>query len=165
MTTRILLAAALALGALPNAASGAEILFARGQWAAIDFDSRCEARGRATLIPAKRPPGIAGVAFGRGGQVNGRFYARLSREPREGSTVVATIGNQPFLLASRGEWAWARDAAQDSAIATALRFNTAMRVASRDGAGRRFSDRYLLRGAATAIDAAAAACAQAGKRR
>lgn len=165
MSNRIVLAGALALVAPLSAAAGAEILFARGQWAAIGFNGRCEARSRAMLVSAKRPPGIAGVAFGRGGQVNGRFYTRLSRVPRDGSTVVATIGNQPFLLASRGEWAWARDAAQDSAITKALRFNTGMRVASRDRAGRRFSDRYLLRGAPTAIDAAAAACAQAGKRR
>jgi hypothetical protein len=37
-----------------------------------------------------------------------------------------------------------------------------MTVESRDGAGRRFVDPYALDGAATAIDAAAAACA--GKR-
>jgi hypothetical protein len=36
-----------------------------------------------------------------------------------------------------------------------------MRVDSRDASGRRFVDRYLLDGAPTAIDAAAARCASA----
>ena len=34
-----------------------------------------------------------------------------------------------------------------------------MRVEGRDAGGRRFADRYLLNGAPTAIDAAAAGCA------
>jgi hypothetical protein len=34
-----------------------------------------------------------------------------------------------------------------------------MRIEARDRAGRRFADRYLLAGAPTAIDPAAAACA------
>ena len=41
----------------------------------------------------------------------------------------------------------------------AARSSGGMRVESRDQAGARFTDRYALDGAATAIDAAAARCA------
>jgi len=72
---------------------------------------------------------------------------------------MVTIGDQPFLLLARGQWAWSRDGRQQRAIMDAARNATGMRVESRDSGGRRFVDRYLLQGAPTAIDAAAAHCA------
>ena len=48
------------------------------------------------------------------------------------------------------------------AIIEALRNATNMNITSRDAAGVRFSDPYLLDGAPTAIDAAAARCALRG---
>ena len=45
------------------------------------------------------------------------------------------------------------------AIIAAMRGARSMRVEARDQRGRRFADRYLLDGAPTAIDAAAAGCA------
>ena len=53
-------------------------------------------------------------------------------------------------------------AAQAQAIIDALRVAAAMRIESRDAAGVRFTDPYLLDGAPTAIDAAAARCALRG---
>ena len=75
--------------------------------------------------------------------------------------MILTVGTRPFLLASNGQWAWSRDPAQESAIIAAVRSAGGMRVDSRDASGRRFVDRYLLDGAPTAIDAAAARCASA----
>jgi hypothetical protein len=72
---------------------------------------------------------------------------------------MLTIGSHPFMLVSRGDWAWSRGPLQEAAILAAARGATGMRVEARDAAGRRFADRYLLAGAPTAIDAAAAACA------
>jgi hypothetical protein len=69
------------------------------------------------------------------------------------------IDDQPFLLVSRGNWAWSDGPLQEQAIIAALRDGTRMTVEARDAAGRRFIDPYSLDGAATAIDAAAAACA------
>jgi len=51
---------------------------------------------------------------------------------------------------------------QEQAIIAAARDASTMQVESRDGAGQRFSDPYLLDGAPTAIDAAAARCALRG---
>ena len=158
---RIVLAASLIAG-LASGADAARIVFAGGNWAAIDFDSRCEARSKALWARAKTQP-MAGFAFDARGRLQGRFYVRLSRPARPGSSVVATIGSQPFLLAGAGEWAWSRSSEQQRAIVKAARYGSSMRVQSRDRDGRGIVDRYTLAGAATAIDAAAAACA--GKRR
>ncbi len=137
-----------------------QILAAQGHWAALKFGPRCEASAR-PLPPAARrePQARAGFTFAERGLRRGEFHVRLSRVPRAGSSVMLTIGSRPFMLVSRGDWAWSRGPLQEAAILAAARGATSMRVEARDGAGRRFSDRYLLDGAPTAIDAAAAGCA------
>jgi len=154
---RILLAALL-LFACSSGAVAAKILFAGGNWAAIDFGGRCEARTRA-LWPRPDTEPFAGFAFDRAGSRQGIFYAHLSRPARQGASVIATIGSAPFLLAGKGQWAWVRSADQKAAILEAARYGTALRIEYRDTSGRRTVDHYALGGAATAIDAAAAACA------
>lgn len=143
-------------------AQAAQVLFAGGNWAAIDFGRRCEARSRALWARAEAEP-LAGFAFDRGGGSQGMFYVHLSRPARAGATVIATIGSEPFLLVGKDAWAWSRTEQQQRAMLEAARYAGGMRVESRDRRGRRIVDRYLLAGAATAIDAAAAACAKAGK--
>ncbi len=148
----------LALLAGASSANASRVLFAGGNWAAIDFGSRCEARSRPLWFkPGTKP--FAGFAFDRSGGLHGRFYVHLGRSARSGATVVAIIGNQPFLLAGNGQWAWSRDPAQQKAMLGAARYGQGMRIDSRDDHGRRMIDRYDLSGAATAIDSAAAACA------
>ncbi|MFL6830390.1 MAG: hypothetical protein ACJ8D5_07200 [Sphingomicrobium sp.] len=150
--------AALFLAAPAHA--GGTVIHAGSAWAAIDFGSACEARSRALRIAAKgEVGGIAGFAFTPDRRRWGEFHARLSRSVRPGSSVILTIGDRPFLLAPRGGWAWSRGPAQEQAIIAAARSAGGMRVEGRDPSGRRFSDRYSLDGAPTAIDAAAARCA------
>jgi hypothetical protein len=79
--------------------------------------------------------------------------------PRAGAAVMLKVGDQPFLLVSRGNEAWSDGPLQEQAIVAALRGASGMTVESRDAVGRRFIDPYSLDGAATAIDAAAARCA------
>lgn len=105
---------------------------------------------------------LAGISFTADRKRWGEFHVRLSRMPRGDATVMLKVGDQPFLLVARDGWAWSRGPAQAQAIIDALRTATAMRVESRDGAGVRFTDPYLLDGAPTAIDAAAARCALRG---
>ena len=150
----------VALLATAAIAAPTERLFAGGAWAALRFGDTCIAGAR-PLPPASRrePQARAGFRFESGGRRFGEFHARLSRVPRAGSSVMLRLGDQPFLLAVRGEWAWSRSPVQDLAIIAAVRGARSMRVEARDGAGRRFRDAYLLDGAPTAIDAAAAGCA------
>jgi hypothetical protein len=141
-------------------AAGQQIVFAGGHWASIDRGATCEAGSRALRIAAKgKIQARAGFAFDSDGPRRGQFFALLSRVPRPGSTVVLTVGNQPFLLVSNGLWAWSSGAEQEQAIIAAARDAGGMTVRSRDRGGGRFTDRYMLDGAATAIDAAAARCA------
>ena len=155
-----LLLAALALVAAAPAAQAVRIVFAGGNWAAIDFGGRCEARSRA-LWASSKTKSFAGFAFDPAGR-QGQFYVHLSRPARPGATVIATIDSEPFLLIGKGAWAWSRTAQQQRAMLQAARYSGGMRIESRDQRGRRIVDRYLLAGAATAIDAAAAACAGKG---
>ena len=139
-------------------ASAAQLLFAGGQWVALDRGETCEAASRSVRIAQKdKVQARAGFAFD--GSRHGQFFAQLSRVPRAGSTVILTVGEQPFLLVNRGDWAWSRDAGQEAAIVSAVRAGSGMRIQARDQAGGRFTDRYLLDGAPTAVDAAAARCA------
>ena len=153
--------AALFCVALASAAAAApsRLIVARGAWASFDRGPACEAVAK-PLAPTKKgqvEPYVA-IAFDRGGARQGQLFARLRRPARAGSSVILTIGDQPFLLGVRGESAWSKDARQEAAILAAMRAAGGMRVEARDSSGRRMADRYLLDGAPTAIDAAAAAC-------
>ncbi len=136
------------------------VIYASGAWAAIDRGSQCEAVSRSLRVAAKgKVQALAGFTFAQDRRRWGEFHTRLSRLPRPDSSVMLEIGGQPFLLIARGNWAWSRGPLQEQAIIAALRNATSMRVQSRDTVGRRFADPYLLDGAPTAIDAAAAGCA------
>ena len=139
------------------------VVFAGGAWTAIDRGAVCEALSRSQKIaPKDKVQAVAGISFTPDHKRWGEFHARLSRVPRGDATVILQVGSQPFLLVTRGGWAWSRGPMQAQAIIVALRDATSMTVASRDTAGVRFLDPYLLDGAPTAIDAAAARCALRG---
>ena len=153
-----LLFAMIILAAAP--AGARQIVFVGGHWAAIDRGPTCEAGSRALRIATEgKAQARAGFAFDAAGPRRGQFFALLSRIPRAGSTVVLTVGSQPFLLASNGQWAWSTGPDQEQSIINAARGAGGMTLRSRDARGSRFTDRYMLDGAATAIDAAAARCA------
>lgn len=157
MVTRFLL---LLAGVASAASARGTILHAGGTWAAIDRGKACEALSRSVRIaPKGKLQAIAGFTFTPDRRRWGEFHARLRRMPRPGATVMLRIGGQPFLLVSQGNQAWSDGPLQGQAIIAALRTASGMIVESRDSAGRRFVDPYSLDGAATAIDAAAAACA------
>jgi hypothetical protein len=154
-------AVTLLLGMLASAAMArGAVIYAGGAWAAIDRGAACEALSRSVRIAAKgKVQAEAGFTFSADRRRWGEFHARLRRMPREGAAVMLNVGGQPFLLVSRGNAAWSAGPLQEQAIIAALRGATGMAVESRASAGRRFVDPYSLDGAATAIDAAAAACA------
>lgn len=157
-------AALILLLALAGRASArGTVVYAGGAWAAIDRGAICEALTKSQKIaPNDKVQPLAGISFTADRRRWGEFHARLSRMPRGDATVMLQVGDQPFLLVTRGGWAWSRGPAQAQAIIDALRGAAAMRIESRDVAGVRFTDPYLLDGAPTAIDAAAARCALRG---
>lgn len=156
--------ACAAVAALASAAPN-EIVYAGSAWAAIDRGGSCEALSRSQRIAAKgKVQAMAGFTFSPDHRRWGEFHARLRRMPRQGAAVMLRVDDQPFLLVSRGNEAWSDGPLQQQAIIAAIRTASGMSVESRDAAGRRFVDPYSLDGAATAIDAAAAACAGKSQR-
>jgi len=159
------LVAFLVLAMLGDPARAAQrLLLARGHWAALQSSDRrhCQAAAR-SLRDA--PKGVrqarAAFTFDTGRGRRGELYVQLSRVARPGSSVMLSVGNQPFQLVGRGPHAWSSGPAQEAAIIAAARAATGMRAEARDPSGRRFVDRYLLAGAPSAIDAAAAGCPRA----
>lgn len=117
----------------------------------------------AIATPERRGGGswrsFASVAIWPHARINGQVHFRL-REPRaKGSPIRLIFGDRSFPLVAGGVDAWAPDPRADAAIIATMRSGTSMRIAwvSKDGRDR--SDGYLLKGVATAIDAAAVGCA------
>jgi hypothetical protein len=86
-------------------------------------------------------------------------HIRLSRQKRQGSAILLRIDDRTFQLAGGGINAWAPDAQADGEIVRAIRMGVGMSVETRSIRGALVRDYYQLRGAATAIDAAAVECA------
>ena len=157
----------VAVGALATLTAPADatqrVLFARGQWSALQSEDgrHCQAVARSLRdVPKGTEQARATFAFDALGPRRGEFHVRLSRTARPGSSVILSVGDQPFQLVARGPEAWSFGPAQEAGIIAAARVASGMRVEARDPSGRRFIDRYLLAGAPSAIDAAAAGCAR-----
>ena len=129
-----------------------------GGWGAFRGDGRCYAIAQpfeASPAEAWQPFASVGHWPARGGQL----HIRLSREKRQGSAVLLRIDGRSFQLIGGGREAWAPDPRADQEIQTAMRTGIDMVVETRSAQGLAVRDHYRLRGAATAMDAAAIACA------
>jgi hypothetical protein len=92
--------------------------------------------------------------------VRGQVHFRLSHALANGSRPSLSLRGTRYPLTGGGADAWALDKRADAAIVAAMRSTDSMSVTATDRAGRRFTDRYSLRGAATAMDAATVGCAR-----
>ena len=131
-------------------------------WAAFRDDApmRCFA-----IAEPLRDNGAASrpfVAIGSwpGQRVRGQIYVRLGRARRADAPVTLTIDDRRFALVAGRADAWAPDARADAAIVAAMRSARGMTVATVAATGGGFAETYPLKGAATAIDAAALGCAR-----
>ncbi|WP_265569679.1 hypothetical protein [Sphingomicrobium nitratireducens] len=148
------------IAALLAALVAPETVAADGRWAAFRLDDgTCEARGRAWrhLTDKERQP-LARFVFDESGRMVG-LNVQLRRLQRAGSSVMLAVDEASFLLEGEGRQAWTKDGEQGLAIVDALRTGARMRVTGHATSGGRFTDYYPLDGVNTAIDAAAAACA------
>ena len=156
----------LALIASPLAAKDSLGVF--GQWGAFRDPQvpRCYAiaaanpEARASARAAREHAAFASVGTWPRRGVRGQLHFRLSRNLADRPRLSLAIGGQRFELSGGGGDAWARDRTMDAAIVAAMRSAGSMSVSATDRAGRRFTDRYSLEGAATALDAATIGCAR-----
>lgn len=140
-----------------QAAAQRESLGIFERWGAFREAQRCFAIAQPVRA---RSPGFASIASFPAQRVRGQFHARLSRTRADRAQVTLSIGERRFQLVGGASDAWAPDARTDAAIVAAIRSARSMSVESVDAQGRPFADTYTLRGAATAIDAAALGCAR-----
>lgn len=119
----------------------------------------------AIALPAVTRKGNMGQPFAAVGtwprqRLRGQVHFRLSRVRTANAPVILNVGDRRFTLVAGPADAWAADARGDAAIVAAMRSASSMSVQTTDARGRGFADTYALRGAATAIDAAAIGCAR-----
>lgn len=155
-----LIALLLSLSLAAPAWAQPQSLGAFGHWAAFRDGGRCYAIAQPHQAPAAQgwqPFASIGIWPGRGR--GGQLHIRLSREQRAGSAVLLRIDGRLFQLTGAGRDAWAPDGRADAEIQAAMRTGVDLVVETRSTEGLQVRDFYRLRGAATAMDAAAIACA------
>ena len=150
--------------AAPAAPAAAELrpVGVYGQWGAFRTDDpkSCYAIAEPYRAPrAMEWKPFAAVGTWPGRNIRSQVHFRLSREKREGSAVLLRIADQIFQLLAGKRDAWAADARADAQIVAAMRSGVDMTIETRAANGALVRDTYRLQGAATAIDAAAIACA------
>ncbi|HEY1606496.1 MAG TPA: hypothetical protein VGF77_12965 [Allosphingosinicella sp.] len=132
-----------------------------GQWGAFRDPGRCYAISEPSQS-RRREAGraFASIGYWPGRNIRGQVHFRFARPKRAGSAVLLRIDDKTFQLIGGGVDGWAPDPGADVAIVTAMRTGVAMSIETRTQNGGLMRDDYPLRGAATAIDAAAIACAR-----
>ena len=114
----------------------------------------------AATIGRPQVKAYASVGYWPKSRIRGQFYVRLSKARAPGRELRLTIGSRRFILTGNGAHGWASDTRMDAAIIAAMRSTPSMSVESGTPTGGAIADTYRLRGAATAIDAAALGCAK-----
>lgn len=152
------LAIALSLFALPLSAK--DRLGAYQSWAAFkDADvPRCYAI--ASPEEAIGDGGYVSVGFWPKRGLAHQVYVRLSLTRASNAGITLNVGGRRFRLTADGNGGRATDRAMDMAIIAAMRSAQSMSVQSTGRNGGNIIEAYALRGAASAIDAAALGCAK-----
>jgi hypothetical protein len=130
-----------------------------GLWGAFRDAARCYAIARPSASSSGRTNAFASVAYWPRQRARGQLHFRLSGEKRAESAILLRIEERTFQLIGRGADAWAPDARADAELVGAMRSGLTMTLETRSVRGGILRDVYQLRGAPSAIDAAALACA------
>ncbi len=131
-------------------------------WGAFKDDSspRCYAIAQPVRGGGGKWKPFASVATWPQARVRGQVHIRLGREKLAGAPVTLTIGDRRFQMVAGGADVWAPDSRIDAAIVAMMRSAPSMSIATRAATGAGFAETYALKGAATAMDAAALGCAR-----
>lgn len=147
----------------PAQAEAKESLGIYNSWGTFrDADvPRCYAIAESEEITGKADrKSYASVGFWPRRGVRAQFHVRLSRDRSTNSRVIVSISGRRFQLTATRSDGWSQDRRMDAAIVAALRSAKSMSVESVGRDGKPIVDAYLLRGAATAIDAASLGCSR-----
>ena len=153
--------ALLALAATPALAREAMGMF--GTWGVFRDPQAARCYAIAMAQPSTKSRDFqpyADVAWWPRAAVRGQVHFRLSRKLQPNAPISLSIGGQKIPLTGGSADAWAIDKRGDAAIMAAMRSASEMTVSARGANGQGFSNTWTLDGAATAMDAAAVACAR-----
>ena len=131
-------------------------------WGAFRDDNpvRCFAIAQPMRAGGGKWKPFASVATWPQARVRGQVHIRLGREKLASAPVTLTIGDRRFQMVAGGADVWAPDPRIDAAIVAMMRSAPSMSVSTRAATGAGFAETYALKGAATAMDAAALGCAR-----
>jgi hypothetical protein len=101
--------------------------------------------------------GYVSISFWPKRAIGHQLYVRLSRSRSANAGITLNVGGRRFRLTADGNGGRAKDRTMDLAIIAAMRSAQSLSVQS-SGPGGNIIDAYALRGAASAIDAAALGC-------
>jgi hypothetical protein len=147
--------------ALQAAATGRSPLGVFDRWGAFRDAAPARCYAIAEPINRARTRPFASIATWPGSGARNQLHIRLSRPRAASARVTLSIGERRFALIAGESDAWAPDARTDAAIVSAMRDGRSMSVETVSARGAPYADVYPLRGAASAIDAAAVGCARA----
>jgi hypothetical protein len=156
-------AAAFVLAGLAAAAQARDALGIFDGWGAFrDSDpARCFAIAEPIDGGGGKWRPFASIAHWPDKGVRGQLHIRLSRERRAKADVILIIDERRWRLVGGKTDAWGPSPQHDAFILAKMRSGRAMSISSVAATGGGFADTYRLKGAATAIDAAALGCAKA----
>ncbi len=154
MNSPLRLLACLVAVTMTSPIAAKESLGVFDEWGAFRDAGKTRCYAIAQPRGSRTSDAFASVATWPRRDVRGQVHFRFSRPVSQGGTASLRIGKRSFPLVARGRDAWAPDQKADAAIIAAMRSNNSMRVRA---AG--ISERYDLKGVATAIDAAVVGCA------
>lgn len=121
---------------------------------------RCFAIAEPTRSSSRDARPFATVSYWPGEGVRGQVHVRLSRAIRAAARVVLSVDDKHITLVASGADAWGANGRADASIIAAMRSGRVMSITATAATGGGFTDSYRLKGAATAIDAAALGCAR-----
>ncbi|WP_213982581.1 invasion associated locus B family protein [Sphingomonas sp. dw_22] len=149
----------IALALLLAVMQGREALGVYAGWGAFRdvAPARCFAIARPAEKYRQAQPFVSIATWPRS-RVRDQLHIRLSRARAANARVTLSVGERRFELMAGDADAWAPDARTDAAIVAAMREGRSMSVESVAANGAPFADSYALKGAASAIDAAALGC-------
>lgn len=157
---RVALVGAMMIASMPASARDALGIFDR--WGAFRDPSPLRCFAISTPVQTGRGGGnwrpFASIGTWPKQGARGQLHIRLSHERDPRARVTLSIGERRFELVAGSADAWAPDSRTDAAIISAIRSGRSLSVETLGKGGRPFADVYALRGAATAIDAAALGC-------
>jgi len=110
------------------------------------------------VVAVRRGDILLFVSYIPGSNVAGQVSFTGGYPFREGSTVTLTVGETSFDLFTKGEMAWAKDAAEDARIVSAMKAGADAVLTAMSSRGTQTKDTFSLFGFTAAVEEAAKRC-------